>query len=867
MSDHPNRSLDFNPEAQDQNSRKDHNHLLLIGIDAYAQVGKLANAVRDARAFKELMVSKYAFDSARCIELYDTKANRRGIMRQLRKMIELVQPGDNLLVYFSGHGHYDEQIEEAYWVPVDAEYQEIDDYISYSFLTKIIKAIPARHSIFIVDSCYSGAALVRGERDLKPERFERDPSRWLLASGRNEVVPDGIAGTHSPFADKLLDILSRYASEGLRMGTLVDKLTTAVSYNSPQTPIGRPLYGVGDQGGEFVFHPRKNETADWADVRAQHTVAAYEGFLKAYPDSPHREDAHWAIAQLKDKIPAYRRYLNAYPAGSYAREAISRMAELEEDQVFARALRRGEAALRQYLLDYHPNGRHLLEARQEIQRIEQQHTAQEADRQREAEQARRRKEARLAEEAKRLAEEKAEVARKQEERDQRKKAEEEKRKTRRAAAPAWYQSRIARLLMIGIPVLLLGIWGLSQLGTNGTHPEPPSRLEGGDSLSIPHGVEESQQAELDPPDSAPSEENDPLAQLQAQGYTILVPWINDRAAYRTSDGRMGLVDRNGTLLGKTYNKIEELANGYAVFHQGGKRGYLELASGKAVIPAQYAAAWPFKPNGRAKVKTQEGQVMYINTKGDCVQDCETKSEIVTATPTTADLPIPLPKMIQIAGGSFEMGSNAGGKDEKPVHRVSVSTFYLAETEVTFEQYDYFCEQTGRKEPDHEGWGRGNRPVINVSWEDATAYCRWLSKETGQSYRLPTEAEWEYAAGGGAAGRTIYAGTSSASGLRIYAVYSSNFRTKTQPVKSKKTNGLGLYDMSGNVWEWCADWYDSDYYASSPEKNPKGPTSGSSRVYRGGGWSLHGGTCRVAFRGGSSPGNSRYYLGFRVARSL
>ncbi|MEO0899635.1 MAG: formylglycine-generating enzyme family protein [Bacteroidota bacterium] len=230
-----------------------------------------------------------------------------------------------------------------------------------------------------------------------------------------------------------------------------------------------------------------------------------------------------------------------------------------------------------------------------------------------------------------------------------------------------------------------------------------------------------------------------------------------------------------------------------------------------------------------------------------------------------DLPIPLPRMIKIQGGSFDMGST-NGSYEKPVHKVSLSSFYLAETEVTFAQYDYYCEQTGEAKPSDHGWGRGNRPVINVSWEDAQAYIKWLNRQPGQlGWRLPTEAEWEYAAGGGSTSRTNYAGSNS--NLDSYAVYLSNSGSKTAPVKSKSSNMLGLYDMTGNVYEWCQDWYGENYYSSSPFSNPQGPSSGLHRVLRGGSWDDFDFLCRVVNRRSDYPSRRFNRYGFRLARSL
>ncbi len=259
-------------------------------------------------------------------------------------------------------------------------------------------------------------------------------------------------------------------------------------------------------------------------------------------------------------------------------------------------------------------------------------------------------------------------------------------------------------------------------------------------------------------------------------------------------------------------------------------------------------------------------------------------------------PVELPTMIRIPGGSFMMGSEDISDDEKPVHQVQISTFYMAETEVTNAQFAAFLnakgnqEEGGRKWYDPEGaygeakariqekaegrWqvqaGYEQHPVNYVSWYGARAYCQWLSEETGDRYRLPSEAEWEYAAGGGTVDRDssgnrrfTYSGSDD---LGEVGWYTSNTNdTGTRPVRQKKANGLGLYDMSGNVWEWCADWYGG--YASEPQVNPQGPAEGSNRVYRGGGWYSGAGACRVAHRFLYAPGGRYSDLGFRVARQF
>ncbi|WP_289059679.1 formylglycine-generating enzyme family protein [uncultured Mesotoga sp.] len=247
--------------------------------------------------------------------------------------------------------------------------------------------------------------------------------------------------------------------------------------------------------------------------------------------------------------------------------------------------------------------------------------------------------------------------------------------------------------------------------------------------------------------------------------------------------------------------------------------------------------------------------------------------------------------VLVEGGTFTMGDTWGGgdSDERPTHKVTFTyDFYIGKYEVTFDEYDVFCEATSRDKPSDEGWGRGARPVINVSWWDAIAYCNWLSEKEklpkaydsdgnlldkdGRitidpskvvGYRLPTEAEWEYAAKGGNKSEGYkYSGSDNVSDV---AWYSSNSGSKTQEVGKKAPNELGLYDMSGNVWEWCSDWYGS--YSSSAQTNPYNSTAGSYRVRRGGSWINSATFTRVAFRLYVSPSCTVYNLGFRICRTV
>ena len=248
--------------------------------------------------------------------------------------------------------------------------------------------------------------------------------------------------------------------------------------------------------------------------------------------------------------------------------------------------------------------------------------------------------------------------------------------------------------------------------------------------------------------------------------------------------------------------------------------------------------------------------------------------------------IPVIDMVSIEGGEFMMGSANGASDEQPVHLVRVDGFYLGRTEVTVSQWEQFITDTGYitdAEKLHNGlvklnnkqkrradanWKNpyliqnGEHPVVLVSWRDARAFCRWLEKKTGIPYRLPTEAEWEFACRGGTGGDCgDYYGD-----LDAIAWYETNSNGVTHPVGQKQPNSLGLYDMLGNVWEWCQDCYDKNYYSVSPALNPPGAGSGNFRVSRGGSWCSKPERLRASFRKHDAPVFCFYRQGFRVARS-
>jgi|GEM_PF-1347515 len=273
------------------------------------------------------------------------------------------------------------------------------------------------------------------------------------------------------------------------------------------------------------------------------------------------------------------------------------------------------------------------------------------------------------------------------------------------------------------------------------------------------------------------------------------------------------------------------------------------------------------------------------------------------------------RMQLVEGGTFTMGCELK-KDvclerSSPAHRVSLSSFYIGQTEVSFEEYDAFCKAQGRTKPSRIGWWRGKRPV-GVSWYDAIEYCNWLSGVSGlencytvhketidrnnksttdskrwlvvcdfskNGYRLPTEAEWEYAAKGGNKGQGhLYAGTSIKDSLASYGNFCSTSCTEswkdrsqddgydyTAPIGTYRPNELGIYDMSGNVWEWCWDW--EEPYKEANQTNPTGALSGENRIIRGGGYMGYPSELLISRRGSNTPDNMGTYHGFRLARTF
>lgn len=255
-----------------------------------------------------------------------------------------------------------------------------------------------------------------------------------------------------------------------------------------------------------------------------------------------------------------------------------------------------------------------------------------------------------------------------------------------------------------------------------------------------------------------------------------------------------------------------------------------------------------KPKPKAKPAPRRNNTHHSNSTSSTVS-------------LSAELNKLINNMVYVSSGTFTMGATSeqgsdAESDEKPTHSVTLSSYYICKYEVT---QALWRAVMGSNPSYFKG---DNLPVERVSWNDCQTFINRLNSYTGRNFRLPTEAEWEFAARGGNYSRHYkYSGSNY---IGDVAWYGDNSDSRTHPVGTKQPNELGLYDMSGNVYEWCSDWYGS--YSSYSQSNPTGPNGGSCRVERGGCWYCFARFCRSSFRNGGTPGGSSYGLGLRLVLS-
>ena len=283
---------------------KGNNYLLAIAINQYVNkedIPQLSNCVKDADDLITELTSRYQFSKEHVFRIFDEQATLSNIYKELKELSQKVGENDNVIIYFSGHGYYDKAGKSGHLIPVDGEKDAIWTYISNANLLSQIRAINSFHTFLIMDSCFSGSLFAT--KDIQTKSYEDKigdyPSRLGFAAGMIEKVTDGFHGENSPFAKALITFLKNNKEEKTAASELMEYVKRATSNNAEQTPIGGPLFKVGDLDGQFIFELQKDEAADWRKAIATGTLSAYQHFLSIHPDGEYSHQAREEMTALK----------------------------------------------------------------------------------------------------------------------------------------------------------------------------------------------------------------------------------------------------------------------------------------------------------------------------------------------------------------------------------------------------------------------------------------------------------------------------------------------------------------------------------------------------------------------------------------
>ena len=342
------------------------NYLFIIAINDYRNYPKLYNAVEDAKAIEQVLEERYVFDEL--LTLHDAEASRDNILEYLELLENKLTAKDNLFIFYSGHGYAQKKI--GYIIPQDAPANTKRGFIPNSTLLNHLQTIEAHHILLVLDSCFSGSLLVGKDIQIQSvaDRVDKIPSRYAISAGNIELVSDGIAGNHSPFANAVINFLKNNQLDRVPVSHLFLEVRKLTTYNAKQTPLGGPLFGMNNQGGEFVFRLREvDELAMWAEFSKPTMVPQIQAYIAQNPNGPHNESGLWKIALILQKEWAYDDYLKMYPNGKYAAEALKGLEGIEvENTLWQKTEARNTlAAYRTYLQQY-PNGEYAWNAKAQI---------------------------------------------------------------------------------------------------------------------------------------------------------------------------------------------------------------------------------------------------------------------------------------------------------------------------------------------------------------------------------------------------------------------------------------------------------------------------------------------------------------------
>lgn len=342
------RAIGGLPDSPIEDAKKGKNHLFAIGIDTYQFFTPLRNARKDIEDLAQVLVDQYAFEKEDIQLICDQEATKDNIVDKLDGLRRKVEPGDKLLIYYSGHGYTD--TDRGFWIPVDAEPSRVSSYLANAEVRDIIQSIKARHILLISDSCFSASLLVRdisSEMEGAFKDWDKNPSRWAFISGKG-VVSDGVEGENSPFAAGIIKNLRENEDDAINILKLADRVTHEIRFNYEQQAEVSPLFQAGHAGGQFVFVKRQTEKEEWASAVRNNTEGSYLEYLNKYPqglfvkEAEHKlvdiaDENEWGSATLRNAAFAYRQYLQKYPQGKHAAEAEKKLDQIEEEDRLEKA--------------------------------------------------------------------------------------------------------------------------------------------------------------------------------------------------------------------------------------------------------------------------------------------------------------------------------------------------------------------------------------------------------------------------------------------------------------------------------------------------------------------------------------------------
>lgn len=932
MPENKDKKLSFaQPQSEEElKTIKGKNHILTIGIDNYEHVSKLYNPVKDSKAVIKLLQDKYRFSKSRTYTCLDNEATWEGIDSMLEKCQRLVKSPDNLIIYFSGHGHYDEISGEAFWIPIDARFKKIKDYYPYDRILKLLKGIKSHHTILIVDSCYSGATLVRNTKS-GMERLEKDPSRYLLASGRNEVVSDGSRSGNSPFAEELLGVLYRHNDKPISFSEVAIAVTKNVVSNSRQTPVWDALRDVGHKNGEFVFHPKNKQITEWHEIKGKKDYKAIEEYLAKYPNSKFSEDALWEWACIQNKLSSYDQFLERFPNGKYSEEAQKKASTEEETLNWDYAKLKHTKDTYLDFINKFPKSIFTRNAQISIEEIVEEEFKQNSERKRkENEQSewentlrrdtlgayrrfmkiypdsvyspeveKRRKKILEQEEQmawelsensntieayidflKRYPKSKFSPRAKKEIEKLRKIEEINRQKSSTYSSPAIQKTPKTKAekkdweKAIHIDSISSYSKYINKYPRGSFLEEAKLKRE---DLEKNRGTKALNPKKEEIPLSKKIKQENKVGQYLKKIYDLHLSSTWEFVKTNPILSGVGFVVVTFLLAGNI-NRIRVHYNrGIEYGTLDIKRGFLEDAI-KNFEKAQdaYDTEEVRKYLHQAKVKLDSVKKEKHLAKYSRITRTRKKPSKITVKP----------KLMLIEGGNFEMGVIKESEDQKTQRTVTVSDFYIGIHEITNEEYASFLNELqpdreqllkwlktdiygfesdyGNIYPNRGDWfevkeGYEKFPITFVTWYGAKAYCDWL----GQGYKLPTEAEWEYAAGGGKEFRTMYSGTNNIDSIEVYT---NCYYGNVEQSGSRKPNSLGIFDMSGNVDEWCSERHNDDYFTAQKDLDSEEPKASKEKAYRGGSAGSGKTFCDITKRLEAALSYQHSELGFRVSKS-